>query len=329
MDPLFILSSPRSFTSVVAGMIGMHPCLYPAPELHLMERDSVEELMSFFIAERQEKKLHGLRRVLSQLILGEQTLAGVRLADRWIERRINFSTSAVYRELISMSGGLGFVDKSPAYSLSPATLERLSSEFPRSHFIHLVRHPVGQGLSMAKLLPSTVAARRKFHAMQAVYRADSAIVPPLARDLLSISSSQSEKISARTLDVDFQYLWLRMQLRIEDFLLKLDKSRVYFLRGEDFLQDPLHHVRLLCEWLDLPWSEDCEELVLHPELSPYASIGPQGAQFGNDINYLRSPSYVKRDVQVPLFGDMRIPWRSNEVAFSRQVVDLAHKYGYS
>jgi len=71
MDPVFILSSPRSFTSVVSGMVGMHPLLYSIPELHLLEQDRVDQLISYFMTERQEKKLHGLRRLVSQLIIGE------------------------------------------------------------------------------------------------------------------------------------------------------------------------------------------------------------------------------------------------------------------
>jgi hypothetical protein len=33
--PLFILAPPRSFTSVICGMIGQHPQMYGLPEVNL------------------------------------------------------------------------------------------------------------------------------------------------------------------------------------------------------------------------------------------------------------------------------------------------------
>jgi hypothetical protein len=329
MDPVFILSSPRSFTSVVAGMVGMHPNLYSIPELHLLETDRLDELFALFMAERQEKKLHGLRRLVSQLILGEQTLAGVRMTDRWLDKRMELSTADLYCELIAMAGGLGFVDKSPAYSLSPLTLERLARTFPESKFIHLVRHPISQGLSMAKLLPLAVTARKRVAEVRSKYREESTVIPPLARDLMRVLSSASGSESEQVLDIDFQYLWLRMQLRILAFLKEISPARSMTLRGEDFLRDPIEQMQITSSFLGLPWSPDYEDSILHPERSPYACIGPQGAQFGNDINYLLSPCYSKRKFAVPDLSDLKIPWRTDGAQFNEEVIRLAHQFGYS
>ncbi|WP_396275094.1 sulfotransferase family protein [Hyphomonas sp.] len=329
MDPVFILSSPRSFTSVVAGMVGMHPSLYSVPELHLLERDHLQDLVSFFIAEKQEKKLHGLRRIISQLVLGEQTLAGVRMADRWLEKRMHLTTADLYRQLILMTGGLGFVDKSPAYSLSPKTLERLARTFPESRFIHLVRHPIAQGLSMAKLLPAAVTSRRRLAEVRSKYRNESTVVPPLARDLLLVKTSGSENESNYVLDIDFQHLWLRMQLRILSFLKNLQPGRHITLKGEDFLRDPISQMQPISTFLGIPWCSDYEDFILHPEWSPYACIGPQGAQFGNDVNYLLNPVFVKREFTVPDFSGMPIPWRTDGAQFSEEVVRLANYFGYT
>lgn len=329
MDPIFILSSPRSFTSVVAGMIGMHPNLYSIPELHLLERDRLEDLVAFFRSEKQEKKLHGLRRLVSQLILGEQTLAGVRMADRWLEKRIEMSTEDLYRELISMTGGLGFVDKSPAYSLSAVTLERLARTFPESKFIHLVRHPIGQGLSMAKLWPAATTARERVSEVRSRYRQPSTVMPPLARDLMRVLSSGNGIEADQILEIDFQNLWLRMQLRILTFLKDLDLSRSMTLRGEDFLRDPIEQMQIITHFLSIPWRPDYEEMILHPETSPYACIGPQGAQFGNDVNYLLSPGYSKREFTIPTFSDLTVPWRTDGGLFNGEVVRLAHQFGYT
>lgn len=332
MDPVFILSSPRSFTSVVSGMIGMHPKLYSIPELHLLEKERLDDLISYFISERQEKKLHGLRRLISQLIIGEQTLDGVHMADRWLERRMSMSTGNLYRELIQMTGQLGFVDKSPAYSLSAETLKRLNETFPKSKFIHLVRHPIGQGLSMAKLLPAALTSRQRMAEMRGRYREKINGIPQLARDLIFIRNSDSDKESdeeyKETIVMDFQYLWLRMQMRIIKFLNEIDKSRVMTLRGEDFLRDPIKTMENISDFAEIPWSEGYSELILHPENSPYACLGPQGAQFGNDVNYLQKPGYSKREFKIPDFSETLIPWRRDGTEFDQAVINLAHRLGY-
>lgn len=332
MDPVFILSSPRSFTSVVSGMVGMHPFLYSIPELHLLEQDRVDQLISYFMTERQEKKLHGLRRLVSQLIIGEQTLDGVHMADRWLERRMSMSTGDLYRELIEMTGGLGFVDKSPAYSLSAVTLERLDKTFKNAKFIHLVRHPIGQGLSMAKLLPASMSSRRRIAEIRAKYRQELKEIPQLAKDLIFTRNTESDIDSESEykdkMVVDFQYLWMRMQKRIITFLEGIDQTRKMTLRGEDFLKDPLATMQDISKFVDIPWMDNYSEFVLHPEQSPYACLGPQGAQFGNDVNYLQSPGYSKREFQIPTFASKVIPWKKDGSEFEEEVIRMARALGY-
>jgi len=328
MDPVFILSSPRSFTSVVAGMVGMHPELYAVPELHILEKDKLHELISFFMTERQEKKLHGLRRITSELLLGEQTLEGVHMADRWLERRMWMSTRDLYQQLIDMTGGLGFVDKSPSYSLSPETLERLNQSFPASKFIHLVRHPIGQGLSMAKLLPGVLTSRSRLAEIRSKYREKLTSVPHLARDLMWIREVNTEEGPQKEIEIDFQYLWLRMQRRIMTFLEQVEADRKMTLRGEDFLKYPTETMVRISGFLNISWNASYEQEILHPERSPYACIGPQGAQFGNDVNYLINPTYKKREFTIPSFSERIIPWRTDEKEFEANVIELATELGY-
>jgi hypothetical protein len=82
-------------------------------------------------------------------------------------------------------------------------------------------------------------------------------------------------------------------------------------------------------FLGIPWCSDYEDFILHPEWSPYACIGPQGAQFGNDVNYLLNPVFVKREFTVPDFSGMPIPWRTDGAQFSEEVVRLANYFGYT
>src|SRR5262245_693869 len=96
--PLIILGSPRSFTSLVCGMLGQHPDAYGMPELNLFMSDSIRVLVGELTGYRQIQ-MHGLLRAVAQLYAGEQTLVGIDMARRWLLTRFGASTAEVYQEL--------------------------------------------------------------------------------------------------------------------------------------------------------------------------------------------------------------------------------------
>ena len=42
-QPIFILASPRSFTSLLCTMLGQHPEVYGVPELHLFLAENMAQ----------------------------------------------------------------------------------------------------------------------------------------------------------------------------------------------------------------------------------------------------------------------------------------------
>src|SRR5215475_14600268 len=88
--PVFILGSPRSFTSLVCGMLGQHPQAYGMPELNLFISDTLKGLLEELTGYRQIQ-IHGLLRAVSQLYSGEQTLNSVDMARRWLLSRFEAS----------------------------------------------------------------------------------------------------------------------------------------------------------------------------------------------------------------------------------------------
>jgi hypothetical protein len=67
--------------------------------------------------------------------------------------------------------------------------------------------------------------------------------------------------------------------------------------------------------------------MLHPEDSPYASLGPLGAHLGNDINFLRSPALRDGEIRYSTL-EGPLPWRSDGKGFSKDVLDMARTLGY-
>lgn len=295
--PLFILGSPRSFTSLINGMLGQHPQAYGMPELNLFVTDTVRDMIEEFSGYRQIQ-LHGLLRVVAQLYAGEQTLPAVDMAKRWMLTRLDRDTGDVYRELARRVSPLRVVDKSPVYSSKREYLERLMNAFPDACYLHLLRHPRTQGVSMMKIAKGMMAILAN--------SVDYSVEPPV---------------------VDPQISWLEVQRNIVHCLERVPPERQMTLRGEDVLNAPNSSLRKICRWLGMRTDDDAIDAMMHPEDSPYASLGPLGAHLGNDINYLRSPALRYSRIR-PSSLEGPLPWREDGAGFSDEVVAMARRFGY-
>jgi hypothetical protein len=76
--PLFILGSPRSFTSLLCAMLGQHPQAYGVPELNLFAGETVGDLLDQMKGIRQFQ-MHGLLRTVAELYAHEQNLVAVEI----------------------------------------------------------------------------------------------------------------------------------------------------------------------------------------------------------------------------------------------------------
>lgn len=297
MTPVFILASPRSFTSMICAMLGQHPSHYGMPELNLFLADTLGELIEHTRGEKHFM-LHGLLRAVAQLYAGEQTLVSLDLVRRWIGKRLRTTTADIYRELEDKVGELAIIDKSPVYVSRPEILERLWKAYPAAHFLHLVRHPLTQGQSMMKAGDGAMAKMARSY--------DTSTRPPV---------------------LDPQIAWLRNQRLILDFLRRVPAERQMTVRGEDVLSDPQQYLPAICAWLGRGCDAVALEAMLHPEDSPFACLGPLGANLGNDVEFLKSPAFRARPV-APGSLQGPLPWRPDGKPFTPEVVDLARHFGY-
>jgi hypothetical protein len=296
--PLIILGSPRSFTSLICGMVGQHPQAYGMPELNLLMSDSLKGFVEELTGYRQIQ-VHGLLRAISQLYAGEQTLLGIDMARRWLLTRFGASTAEVYAELCRKVAPLCIVDKSPVYSLKPENLRRIRAAFPDARYLHLLRHPRSQGESIMKV----------------------------AKGLMAILANSID-YSTDPPTIDPQIVWADMQGHIMEFLASVPAGNQLRLRGEDVLADPEGKLGTICRWLGISDSPDALEAMLHPEDSPYAHLGPVGAHLGNDINYLRDPAFRRGGVKTSTLAGP-LPWRPDGKGFEPRVAELAQQLGYA
>ncbi|ADM09546.1 hypothetical protein PB2503_07444 [Parvularcula bermudensis HTCC2503] len=304
--PLFILAPPRSFTSVVNGVIGQHPEIMGMPELNVFQAEMIEE---FWTGRRPDggarspfwhiMRHDGILRAVAQLYAGEQTIDSIEMAKRWLTVRFDKSAGEVYRELCEKVSPRILLDKSPAYARRRDYLDRIIKAFPDARFIHLIRHPRDQCASILKADGGELIA----FFMGAVAKTDGQYF------------------------IDPQTQWRDAHRVIIEFLLTLPRKQWMRIKGEDFMNDIEGGAIEICEWLGISTAPEALEAMRHPENSPFASIGPANARLGNDPNYLNSPALRPTKIKTSNYSDP-LKWRPDGGGFEEDVKKLASYFGY-
>ena len=295
--PIFLLAPPRSFTSLLCGVIGQHPELMGSPELNLFRADTMARFVGL-------RRLHmGLNRFVAQLYAGEQTIESVVMARNWIWARRDLTTAEVHRELCAKIAPRALVQKSPRYHRRLSYMRAILDAFPDARFIHLLRHPQGMCNSYLNLHDESA-------------------------QLLACLDVGAVDRSGPVPVADPQVLWHDYNLRILRFQEEVDPSRWLRIVGEDFLSDLDNQLAALCRWLGVSDAPEAIAAMKRPEDSPFACFGPLNAMFGNDPNFLGSPHlrpYTRK--RETLEG--ALPWRPDGASFHPRVVEMATSFGYT
>jgi acyl transferase domain-containing protein len=132
---VFLLSAPRSGSTLLRVMLAGHPGLFCPPELHLLPFNTLEAQQTALGSSYLQE---GLQRALMELLQldADQSQA---LLEEWSQHRL--TVPQVYDKLQQTAAPRLLVDKSPTYSFSLETLERAEQIFSGAKYIHLVRHP--------------------------------------------------------------------------------------------------------------------------------------------------------------------------------------------
>ncbi|NEO56677.1 MAG: alpha/beta fold hydrolase [Okeania sp. SIO3B5] len=132
---IFILSSPRSGSTLLRVMLAGHSSLFSPPELHLLPFNTMKE--------RQEKLNisylgEGLQKAFMEIQNLDATASQTLIQDMESQ---NLSIQQVYGMMQENIAPRLLVDKSPSYAINRTILERAESIFANSKYIYLVRHP--------------------------------------------------------------------------------------------------------------------------------------------------------------------------------------------
>jgi hypothetical protein len=293
---LFLLAPARSYTSVIATMIGQHPDLAGLPELKLFGYRTIGELEaslpSYWIERGFTHTSPGLVRALAQIEFGDQSAPSLAEAQAWLRQRGHWSGADVFDVLLARLAPRTAVEKSPENVTSAAALRRLASAYPEARYLHLTRHPSTTQASMAEHLGRTVPEH-----------------PRLGEPMAGFAA------------------WCGVHARILRFTATLRTDRVMRLRAEDILNDTQTQLRAIATWLRLRTDDAAIAAMGHPEASPFARFGPPGSGVigGHDHGFLRDP--IPRRVAVPPTIEPPPGWHGEQRLW-HHTVKLAHQLGY-
>jgi hypothetical protein len=308
LSPVIVLSPPRSFSSLFSMMLGQHPQLYGLPETQLFVAETLREWWDAS-SRATFPMTHGLLRAVAQLIFGGQTAENVPRAVGWLSRRWYQSTGMVLETLAETVYPRRVVEKSPSIVFQVKWMQRAHRMFPDARYIHLARHPRGYTESVMRNIE------------------DVSSKSPVPRWLLDLATEDLWSATSEPGRVDPQRSWLQLHRNILEFLSTVPPDRQRFIRGEDVLFAPERELGDVARWLGIRDDPEATEAMLHPELSPFAHLGPPGAIYGNDVAFLQNPTFRPGAITTSSLDDP-LSGLADGMPVSRGVRELAEQLGY-
>ncbi len=216
---VFVLSAPRSGSTLLRVMLGGHPGLFAPPELELLSFNTMAERRAEFSG-RDSFWLEGLIRGVMEVRGWGPDEAREHL-EAW--ERDGLSTHEAYGRLQEWLDGRILVDKTPSYALDPAILRRAEESFDGAKYVHLLRHPHGMIRSFEEAKLDQIFFRREH---------------PFSRRELA------------------ELIWLVSEQNIVEFLRGIPAERQHLVRFEELVADPERVLRGLCAFLGIFYHAD-------------------------------------------------------------------------
>ena len=211
---VFVLSPPRSGSTLLRAMLAGHPALFAPPELELLGFDTLGE-RARALSGRWALWQEGTIRALMEAEGVPFEEAKRRMAAAEAE---DLPVRELYARLERAVAPRTLVDKTPSYALDPGILARAEEEFASPLYIHLLRDPRAMIASFAK-------ARLE----QVFFRHPHDFDPRRLAELI----------------------WLVSQENIRDFLSGVPAERAIELRFEDLVREPRREMERLASFLGI------------------------------------------------------------------------------
>jgi hypothetical protein len=216
-DPIFILTAPRSGSTLLRVMLAGHARLFCPPELRLVEFETMREREASLgpcnfggCSKHTCDQRHGFQRALMDLHQIDEGFSR-QMIDAMLDR--NETTTHAFHMLIDQAAPRSVVDKSPSYAARLEVLEKSACLFPKARYIYIHRHP-------------------------------GAVIESMVRN-----GFESSPVKAET-------VWTTRNANIQQFLSALTRERQIWVAYERFVRGPESTLREICSFLDLAFHPD-------------------------------------------------------------------------
>ncbi|MBC7500762.1 MAG: sulfotransferase, partial [Herminiimonas sp.] len=217
--PVFVLSPPRSGSTLLRVLLGGHPELFSPPELELLGFDTLGQRKEI-CSGRDALWLEGtLRAVMAALQVDADEAKRIMATYEAVDMPVG----QFYGELQQMLDGRMLVDKSPSYALDVGVLQRAEEYFDEPLYIHLHRHPYG-------MISSFEEAR-----------------------LNQIFFRYPHQYSVRRIA---ELIWVQSHRNIGTFLAGVPAHRQMQISFEDISQMPESAAKRLCDFMGIDYVPD-------------------------------------------------------------------------
>ena len=262
-DPLFILSPPRSFSSLISSMLGQHPELHAFPELQIFSADTLHDMMKTNQERHNRLASPGSIRSIAEIHERLQTDESCTRAWLWMQKRSHWTAVEFFDYLRKKVSTQIAIDKTPINTSKQSRLEKIIHAYPNAKFLHLCRSVNGNTTSLREFIKG--------------------------QDKL-LGRMETNKLTRRALSREFPasvwYLCHRNILAIKPLI---KQSNYLQLKGEDLLNQPNKMLSQFCKWINIEDKEEHIQAMLRPHESPYAFVGPSIAVGGNDGKFMKNP----------------------------------------
>ena len=211
---VFILSPPRSGSTLLRIMLAGHPGLFAPPELALLPFNTLADRATVFSG-RFQIRLEGAIRAWMELEGCQADQARASLEQAAAE---GLTIQQFYGRLQERAPGQMLVDKTAYYALDLDTLRQAEMRFEQARYIHLCRHPRG-------MIHSFEAVRQ-----EQIFFEDLPPFPP-------------RKLAELT--------WLISHQNIMAFLADIPRHRQHQVRYEDLVYHPQETALGLAHFLEM------------------------------------------------------------------------------
>ncbi|MGL5858297.1 MAG: amino acid adenylation domain-containing protein [Angustibacter sp.] len=213
--PVFLLSAPRSGSTLLRVMLAGSPDLFVPPELELLGFDSMAERTRALEGPNSYAQ-DGLARAVRELLGGDP-----QEAHHFIECHRDLTIGGFYELITRQLGHRRLIDKTSTYAMDMSALRRAGRLFPEARYLHLVRHPAGMIASYQEVK------------LDQVFRHPHDFAPRQLAELI----------------------WLVSNLNVEEFLQSVPAEQQLRVRFEDLLDDPAETLRNVARFVGVPFCQ--------------------------------------------------------------------------